>query len=168
MLHRSFTIETVEPRRLMVRLLGELDEDGARALTEALVPGNIGTGWHLLMDLTAFEGCSYDTRMLLAELQRALAERDVRTAFIAIRPRFRGMALWISHVAEDPNARAFHRLEQAEAWLASTAGRLQALVNYFSRPSGRGGDSPYAHETPSQRMRRLRKRRSSSSDGGSG
>lgn len=106
------------------------------------------------MDFTQVSGCTRQARESLAILQRALADRRVRTAFIASRPRYRGLALWIAHVAEDPNARSFHVRAQAEDWLSSRQTRTEKLIEDLGRPSW--NRRTRSETTPSGRLRRMR------------
>lgn len=155
----SIIAEKVDLRRVEVRAVGSIDEHDVDALTNQLIPNDMGTDWELLVDLTGMSGFTSEARRALADLQQALAARAVRTAFVADRPRLRGLALWLAHTTNDPLARPFHQRTQAEAWLASREGRVQSITGYLER--ARTGRDREAAETPSQRLRRLRKRQSS-------
>jgi len=116
--------------RVQVELYGALDGPAARGvqaevarMTQALTPG----GFEVLFQLSGASRCSLDARIVLAELQKDLAGRARRTAYVDERPVMRGMALWVMHLAGDANAKAVATLAQAEQWLRGTGGR-QALA----------------------------------------
>ena len=140
----SYDIESIGPRRLRVRLRGNLSEDTVDRLSADLLPRlqAIGTGGEVIIDLQQLSSCSTTARMRLVECQRHIATHAARTAFVANRPRFRGIGLWVAHISDDPNARAFHTTTQAQAWLRSTEGRVQSIASYLTRalkvkPQGR-------------------------------
>lgn len=111
--------------RLVVRLGGEFDDVMAEQLEKAL--GEIlekrSGAFHTLVDLCGLEECSVFARTVLVRIQRALAAKSQRTAYLANQSRFRGLGLWICHLAEDPNARAVVTEEAAEAWFQGTQAR---------------------------------------------
>lgn len=150
----SLVADKVGLRRMEVRATGSVDADDVIALSGRLLPNDMGTGWELLVDLTEVSGFDADARRELQTLQRALAAQEVRTAFVADRPRVRGLALWLAHTSNDPLARPFHLRAQAEAWLASREGRVQSITEYLER--ARTGRDRDAKETPSEKLRRLR------------
>ncbi|MEM7159657.1 MAG: hypothetical protein AAF799_42850 [Myxococcota bacterium] len=135
MSERPFFVELVAPYRLQVQLSGEIDENVVRRLTEDLVPQlrTLGDRGEILFDLCELRACPTSARAGLIELQRAVAKVGARTAFIANRPRFRGIALYVAHKSGDPNARAFHQHTQARAWLRSDEGRVEALTSFLGR-----------------------------------
>jgi len=153
------TTEKVDLRRVEVRACGSIDAHDVDRLASELLPNDMGNGWELLVDWTELSGYTPEARQALLQLQRALAERSVRTAFVAERPRLRGLALWLAHTTNDPLARPFHQRAQADAWLASREGRIQYLTQYLER--AKAGRDREANESPSQRLRRLRRRQSS-------
>lgn len=155
----SITAEKVDLRRVEVRAIGVIDEHDVDALTRQLIPNDMGADWELLVDMTEMSGFTPEARQGLAALQQALAARAVRTAFVADRPRLRGLALWLAHTTNDPLARPFHQRAQAESWLASREGRVQSITGYLER--ARIGRDREPSESPSQRLSRLRKRQSS-------
>lgn len=135
MSEQSFFVELVAPHRLQVRLSGDIDENVVRQLIEDLLPQlqPLGEQGEILFDLCGLRTCPTSARSQLIELQRAVAKVGARTAFIANRPRFRGIALFVAHKSGDPNARAFHRRSQAQGWLRSDEGRAQALASLLGR-----------------------------------
>ena len=69
--------------------------------------------------------------------QFAIAPEEDGTAFVADRPRFRGVALYIAHHSDDTSARAFLVRAQADAWLRRSEGRIESIAAYLER-TGRG------------------------------
>lgn len=149
-----------------VRARGSVVASDVTTLAQRLLPNDMGTGWELLVDLTELDGFDGEARLELQALQRALAAQEVRTAFVADRPRIRGLALWLAHTSNDPLARPFHHRQQAEAWLASREGRVQSITEYLER--ARTGRDREARETPSERLHRLRKQQQRDREGGAG
>lgn len=129
----TFTVEEVTPFRFMVRLQGSLQDATIVALRDDLLPRlrKVGSKGEVIIDFIGAESCSTAARMELIEQQRAIAACRCRTAFVADRPRFRGIGLFVAHTSDDPNARAFHMLHQAQAWLSSKDGRVESITNYI-------------------------------------
>ena len=160
------TIEPVEWNRLMIRLCGALEDDDVRQLSDDLFPKlrEIGAGGELIIDMHDLESCTTDARQRLTELQQGIAKLGARTAFVANKPRFRGIGLYVAHRSGDPNVRAFHFLPQAQAWLRSSEGRVVSFTGYFerARQSPRGSARP---RRSSDELRvKLKKLRDSSDD----
>src|SRR5687767_8839963 len=124
------SIERVEPRRLLVRLRGALEDDAVQHISDDLLPRlhEIGPGGELIIDMHELESCTTEARMRLIELQRGIAKLATRTAFVADRPRFRGVALYVAHHSDDTGARAFHLAAQADAWLRRSEGRIESIA----------------------------------------
>ncbi|MCA9707310.1 MAG: STAS/SEC14 domain-containing protein [Myxococcales bacterium] len=127
------TVEIDDSGRFLVRLRGRVETDDIRRLSDDLLPRleKLETGGgKLIFDLIELDSISTDARLELTEVQRTIAKHEARTAFVADRPRFRGIGLFVAHVSEDRNARAFHRFSQAETWLMAEDGRLENLANW--------------------------------------
>lgn len=67
--------------------------------------------------------CPEAVRKDLVSLQRELGLRGRRTAWVDERARFRGLALWVMHLADDQNCKAVATLELARRWLTSSEAR---------------------------------------------
>jgi hypothetical protein len=113
--------------RMVVRVRGTLEHDTALSLERALTEQTAGlTGQAcVLFDLTAFEECVLSARSVLVRLQKLISSRVRRTAFVADRPKARGLALWVMHLADDSNAKAVPNMAMAEAWFAQSTGRVE-------------------------------------------
>ena len=98
-----------------------LGEEVHRLLSELLW----GSG--VVVDLTAVAHCDPAACCTLARIQRRLKARDCRTAWLARRPRLRGVAWWIVHAAEDPRAMPVTERRFAEQWLLTDERRLDYL-----------------------------------------
>jgi hypothetical protein len=101
-----------------VELFGQLDEKAAKALDAEM--GRIDAppeGKGVVFVTSGLSECVEAARLVLVELQKRLARRKARTAYVDERARFRGMALWVMHLAQDPNAKAVSSLDQAMRWL---------------------------------------------------
>lgn len=82
----------------------------------------------VLLDLREVERCALDSRHALLELQLGLKAAGRRTAYVAGRPRIRGLALWVIHRAGDERAKVVAKSAQAEAWLAHEGERQQQMT----------------------------------------
>lgn len=67
--------------------------------------------------------CPEAVRKDLVSLQRELGQRGRRSAWVDERARFRGLALWVMHLADDQNCKAVATLELAGRWVTSTEAR---------------------------------------------
>ena len=117
---------TLEPKgnHFVARIDGALDERLASELGTAvarMLDENKFTT--ALFDLRGVEQTTALARERLTDMQRALAARHTRTAYLADQARFRGFAGLVIHFAGDQNARAFPTEHQTKAWLASSESR---------------------------------------------
>jgi hypothetical protein len=104
---------------LRIELFGNLDEKAAKALDAEL--GRLETPIDMrgvVFVTSGLSECVEAARLVLVEMQKRLARRKARTAYVDERARFRGMALWVMHLAQDPNAKAVSSLDQAMRWLS--------------------------------------------------
>lgn len=110
--------------RLWVQWKGLLDVDAVTrelsALKSALSDASVR---QVLVDTSLVTLCPESARAHLVSVQKELAARGRRTAWLDARAAFRGMALWVMHLAQDPNGKAVSTLQQAEAWLGSSEAR---------------------------------------------
>lgn len=144
----DFRVEVLEGRRLSIELRGDLTPEVAEAL-EGQVAKAIATlpprGFDAVFDLCKLESSSIFARATLVRVQQALKGRARRTAYLADRARFRGLALWVINLAEDKNAKAVMNTALVEEWLADASDdrleeiktRTAAAVAGFKR--GRAG-----------------------------
>lgn len=159
------SIERVEPRRLLVRLRGVLEDDTVQHLSADLLPRlhEIGPGGELIIDMHELESCTTEARLRLIELQRGIAKLATRTAFVADRPRFRGVALYVAHHSDDTSARAFHLPAQADAWLRRSEGRIESIAAYLER-NKQGKTRRPARRSSDELIARVAKLRDSSDE----
>lgn len=122
----TYYVKQASPEELRIELFGQLDAKTAadldrdvRAAAEKLPPRSFS----VVFSLVGITECTMDARHVLVGLQRAIAPRAKRTAYLDDRPRFRGLALWVMHLAEDPNAKAVATPEQVRQWLEATYNR---------------------------------------------
>jgi anti-anti-sigma regulatory factor len=95
----TFTVEQTTPHRFLVWLRGSLDDEVIDALSDELLPRlrKVGAKGELIIDFVGAESCTTAARLSLIDLQREIAVCSARTAFVADRPRFRGIGLFVSH-----------------------------------------------------------------------
>lgn len=111
--------------QLHLELAGELDERTilaceaeARAELSVVKP----SGVTVLVDLVEVHGYSLAARDGLVALQGHLRVKASQTAYVANSAASRGLALWVMHTTEGQVIKCFARREDAEAWLAGSAG----------------------------------------------
>lgn len=121
----NFIVKPSEGRELRVDLFGVLDVPTAEALSRSLAEAlsALTPPVLLLINSTGINDCTMDAREVLVRMLKASAPL-ARTAWWDDRSRFRGMALWVMHLAADPNARAVATLEQARQWLGGDQDRV--------------------------------------------
>ncbi|MCA9716571.1 MAG: hypothetical protein H6713_27560 [Myxococcales bacterium] len=83
----------------------------------------------VLWDLRQVRRCDLSARRSMQKLQSEIAERKLRTAYVASRPRIRGVALWVVHTSGDKLARPFANHDQAVDWLDTSRGRMEEIIH---------------------------------------
>jgi UTP-glucose-1-phosphate uridylyltransferase len=119
---KTFQVAVVESQ-LKVELFGVLDTPVVTALlaeARALLTSGIS---HVLVNTNAVTDCTEAAKKELVTLQRELSAKGRRSAWLDERARFRGIALWVMHLADDPQGKAVSTLDQALRWLSSTEAR---------------------------------------------
>ncbi len=81
----------------------------------------------VLWDLRKVRRIDLGARQTMQRIQSDIASRQLRTAYIASRPRIRGIALWIVHTSGDTLSRPFAKQHQAVDWLDESIGRVEQL-----------------------------------------
>ena len=127
------TLDIVQlmPHRYEVRVAGEFGEADAEQLSakfQAAMGEATPKSLQVIMDLTKMRACSVGARDVLCEFQKSLAGFGARTTYVANKPRFRGVGLWIAHNSRDRNVRAVHNKAQAEKWLNDDKSRLEYVA----------------------------------------
>lgn len=124
----AFSIKQLTPTELRVELFGPLDERGAAGLEKELETALTKLqpkAFTVVINSMGMTDCAMNAREALVRIQTRLAKLAARTAWLDDRPRFRGLALWVMHLAEDGNAKALSTMEQVRAWLMSSVDRVQ-------------------------------------------
>lgn len=120
---------------MVIRLTGAYDQPAAERL-EGAVTGALAGRAHasllVTVDLRGLTDFHVFARTVLVRIQREISGHAKRTAYIADRPRFRGLALWVAHLAEDGNARAVVSNEQLEEWFASSEERIDGAETRYN------------------------------------
>jgi len=140
-LHQAtWSLTPIDAGRLTVILRGDFSAGSAGELEAALrqqlsaaVPGS----FEVVINLSDLARCDVDGRQALLGVQRYLGRLARRTVYVAERPLFRGLGLWLCHNAPDSNARTFPSLEQARAWLVADDRREDALAQRAATWIGR-------------------------------
>lgn len=118
----SCKVELVDGQ-LKIVWLGVLD---ALAVAEAMprVKVELASNPRTVMVLTnGVTDCPESVRKDLVNLQRELGAGGRRSAWVDERARFRGLALWVMHLADDQNSKAVATIELAKRWVTSSEAR---------------------------------------------
>lgn len=118
---KPFTIEVLgETVRIECFVL---DVSSAQAMTVAAKQAFLGSTIRGVIVLTgAVSDITEAVKKELVSFQREVSNGR-RTAWVDERARFRGIALWVMHLAGDSNGKAVNTMAQAEEWLRSTEAR---------------------------------------------
>ena len=130
--------------RFTVEIVGAIDEDLAlrcerevRAQLALAAEGSLRVLW----DLSAVESYSFEARMVIVRLQRFLASKAARTAYVAVAAAPRSLALWAARMGNDGRACIAADHESAETWLAAGNEEPNTLVRPLAsvrpRPPGK-------------------------------
>lgn len=125
----KFEVRLLPGNRVRADLYGALDQSTAQELEKEMlkVCGQFPPkSLEVLISLVGTTNCALEARPVLAHMQKELAPRARRTAYVDERPLMRGMALWVMHLAADGNAKAVSTEAQAEQWLQGHDDRSQA------------------------------------------
>lgn len=123
----AFQVHPLEGDRLRIELRGDLTQEVAEAL-EATVQDTLRSlaagAFDVIVDMRGLETSSVFARSVLVRVQKRIAAKARRTAYLADRARFRGLALWVIHLAEDDNAKSVMNEKGVEDWFRSSSPRL--------------------------------------------
>ncbi len=121
----SHTLDRLDGH-VAIRIGGSMDIGHIRALFNEIRETFAGepSPETVLFDLTEVERCEIAARQEMVAIQRFIATQGSRTAYLASRPRIRGITLWIVHISQDGNARPIVTLDEAEDWLGQEIDRI--------------------------------------------
>lgn len=108
--------------QVVVELFGKLTASAVKAVI-AKASAAIAEAQEVVFLTIGVTDCSEDARPELVALQKLVTQRRRRSAWVDDRSRFRGIALWVMHLADDQLSKAVATMEQGHQWLASTETR---------------------------------------------
>lgn len=117
-----YTLQTLKGGEVLIELSGVFDKDAACQVEKSLREELASTLPHSIDIFLSFQGvqdCAVDARDIFVNIHRFLMEKAVHIAYISQQPRFRGLALWVLHTAQDDKGKAVSDVEQAHQWLNS-------------------------------------------------
>jgi hypothetical protein len=117
-------ISEQQPDRMTYRLSGNLTEAVARALCDE-VTAQPATAPVVVVDLRELSGYEPASREILVAAHRHWAQGARRVGYLARKPLFRGLSLWVMHRAGDDRAKAVGTESQLEDWLGDGRTRMQ-------------------------------------------
>lgn len=131
----TFRFEVVSTTRLLVEVTGVLDD----ALIDNLMPSTVealattSEIKQVVLDLRTIDDCTPGARGGLSSLQKLLARRRIRTAWLVSTPRMQGVAKVVILGVADQQAASFINMQQAELWFTQEAGRIEGVVDHLKR-----------------------------------
>ncbi|MFZ5441687.1 MAG: hypothetical protein ACOZQL_16920 [Myxococcota bacterium] len=117
---KTFQVSVIDGQ-LKVECSGLLDAPVVAALlteTKSALEGRADVT-QVLVVTNAVTDCTEAAKKELVALQRELSANGRRSAWLDERARFRGIALWVMHLAGDTHGKAVSTVEQALRWLSS-------------------------------------------------
>lgn len=119
---RSCEAAVVE-RQLRIEWFGVLDQGAIEAAMPKLVQALAAGPLSVVVITNAVTDCPESARKHLVTLQREVGAKGRRSAWVDERARFRGLALWVMHLADDQNCKGVATLELAQRWIDSSEAR---------------------------------------------
>ena len=113
---------------------------------------------HVLVITNGLTDCTETAKKQLVELQREFASKVRRSAWVDERARFRGIALWVMHLAGDPRGRD-RRLDTRHRGVATLARREHPARCGPGGGCGSRPDQPLRRPVGARRDDRARSRR---------
>ncbi len=137
----SYEIQTPTERHVTIGLSGELTAERVSKLESDVFQllADAMHHLHFLWDMRGVRRCDLGARGGLQKIQRAIGGKRYRTAFVASRPRIRGVALWVAHTSGDELARPFASQAKALDWLEHDVGRVEQIKRDSARLLARRG-----------------------------
>jgi anti-anti-sigma regulatory factor len=121
---KTHTLEFVGDT-LMIECFGLLDAAVVKAMTdEVKIALEKQSASGVVVITTQVTDCPEAGKKELVSFQR-LVSRGRHTAWVDERARFRGIALWVMHLAEDGQGKAVSSTLLANQWIRSTEAREQ-------------------------------------------
>ncbi|MEZ4453047.1 MAG: hypothetical protein R3B09_26540 [Nannocystaceae bacterium] len=131
------------PPVVRVELRGSLNDAHQEAILASITGIIQDAPTTVVIGLSALGTYDPGLRAFLLELQRTVRGHQGRTVYVADRPRLRGLALWVVHMSEDPQAKIVSNMPAALEWLRITDERIDSAATRtlggLARLSGRGG-----------------------------
>ncbi len=114
----------VRDNRCVYTLAGDFRSNDARDLHQEVVAQN-GKPKQVVVDMRQLTGCETEARDVFVAIHKLWSKRADRIVYLATEPRFRGLSLWIMHMAGDDRAKAVGSEAQLETWMRGSSGRQE-------------------------------------------
>lgn len=116
-------------RRLHVEVQGPLGADDVDKLVRETVEALADRPEvrEVLIDVRKLEDCTTAAQGGLGSLQKLLARRGMRTAWLAGSGRIHGLSRLVVTRTGDPNAGTFITMAEVDVWFGDTRGGLETL-----------------------------------------
>jgi hypothetical protein len=118
-------------QRLTVEMVGAIDEEiamrcerEARAQLALSAEGSLRVLW----DLSAVTSYTFEARVVIVRLQRFLSTKADRTAYVAVHPTPRSLALWVARMGNDARGCIAADHDSAETWLTGNSSEPNTLI----------------------------------------
>ena len=122
---KDFTLR-VSPNLLTIELLGVINGDTGGDLITAVKSKVTDTPnvKNVLIDFSNIRDCSLLGRRELINLQLFLKEKKLRTAYLATKPRYKGLGFIVGARSKDSNLNCCQKMDEVNNWFNTDASRL--------------------------------------------
>lgn len=132
------------PPVLRVELQGSLSAAHHDEILEAVTAIIRDAPTTVVLGLSSLSTYDPGLRAFLLQLQQTIRAHQGRAVYVADRPRLRGLALWVVHMSEDPQAKIVSNMAAALEWLRITDERIDSAASRtlggLARLGARGGE----------------------------
>lgn len=122
----SLERHALPPPAVRLVLASSLSDAEQAGLIAALTAAIADAPTTVLISLSSLPAYDPRLRALLLAIQGAITAHQGRAVYVADRPRLRGLALWVVHMAEDRQAKIVPNEAAAIEWLRISDPRVDA------------------------------------------
>ncbi|MBS2032601.1 MAG: hypothetical protein JST54_32305 [Deltaproteobacteria bacterium] len=120
-------VRRAAPNELRVDFVGQVEQADVESI-DAGIRSNLvelpPKSFNVVLNLKGATDFSAAAREAMVAAHKKIAEVANRIAYVDDRATFRGLGLWVAHLAQDANAKAVAQLEQARAWFVGSDNRV--------------------------------------------
>ena len=124
--NKNFTLR-LSLNRLTVELKGVINGETGGDLFSAVESQVLNTPniKNILIDFSSIRDCSLLGRKELINLQLLLKKKKLRTAYLATKPRYKGLSFIVGARSKDDNLNCCQNIEEVDGWFNTSISRLE-------------------------------------------